>query len=76
MTDNQKVRVGSLSTIGRIILEMGRIYRATRRSEITTQDGMRFVQMLTAIRTAVESGDIEVRLAALEQRYQDARLAA
>jgi len=64
--DKRKPRVGKLDTIGGVVTEMAQVYRATRRGDLDSLEGARLVSMLTQIRTAIETGDIEKRIEALE----------
>ena len=69
MSENKpKPRVGRLDSIGAVITEMGKVYRAARRSNLDTIDGARLMAMLTQIRSALELGELEQRLAALEEQ--------
>ena len=67
MYEKRKVRVGPLDTVGRVITEMAKVYRATRKGDLESVEGSRLVSMLTQIRTAIEGGEYERRLEALEQ---------
>lgn len=62
----RKPRVGKLDTIGAVVTEMAAVYRVTRRGDMDSLEGSRLVSMLTQIRTAIETGDIEKRIEALE----------
>lgn len=68
MTDNAKVRIGRLDTVGGVVTEMARVYREMRRGQTDGQQGERLIRSLTAIRQGLEVSDIETRLDALEQR--------
>jgi hypothetical protein len=67
MSEKAKVRVGHLKTLGRVSSEIARVYRETRRKELSTTDGMRLVQMLIGLKTSLEAGDVEVQIAELRQ---------
>ena len=67
MSEKAKVRVGPLKTLGRISSEIARVYRETRRNELSTTDGMRLVQMLIGLKTSLEAGDIEQQIAELRE---------
>ncbi len=62
----RKVRIGPLDTIGHVVVELGRVYRQARRGDMDTADATRLAMILREIRTALEAGDIERRLDALE----------
>lgn len=68
MTDNAKVRIGRLDTVGGVVTEMARVYREMRRGQTDGQQGERLIRSLTAIRQGLEVSDIETRLDALEQK--------
>lgn len=68
MTDNTKVRIGRLDTVGGVVTEMARVYREMRRGQTDGQQGERLIRSLTAIRQGLEVSDIETRLDALEQK--------
>ena len=59
-------RVGRLDTVGRIVSEMGRLYRQARRGEINSADASRLASILALMRQGLEASDLEKRLAALE----------
>lgn len=62
----QKPRIGSLSTVGDLLTEMGRVYRLTRRGEIAIDRGAKLVHMLSLMRAVLEVVSLEERIAALE----------
>ena len=69
MSSKAQIRIGRrLNTIGGCISEMARVYRHCRRGELDTLDGTRLVNMLREIRVALEMGELERRLEALETR--------
>lgn len=68
MSNKSEIRIAKLSDIGGVITEMGRVYRQMRRGEIDSLDGKRLVEVLTAIRQAMEVQDVEARLRALEAK--------
>lgn len=61
------VRIGRLDTIGGVVRELGRLYRAARRGEITSAEAARLAYIATQIRAAIEVGDLERRLTELEE---------
>ena len=61
------VRVGGLDTIGKVCTELGRLYRAARRSDLATGDAARLSAILTALRQGLEVGALEDRLKRLEE---------
>jgi hypothetical protein len=67
-TRKEPVRVAQgIEQLGGLLTEMCRLYRATRRKEVTAGDGYKLMRMLAEIRTSISTHDIEDRLAALEQ---------
>ncbi len=61
-------RVGQLKTIGQVASELGRLYRATRRGQVSSIEGFRMAGILNVLRTCLESGQIELRLEELERQ--------
>jgi hypothetical protein len=72
MEDKSQVRIGRLTSVGMVGIEIGRVYRKTRRGEIATADGMRLVQMLLGLKACHESSEIERRLAEIEEAMNSA----
>lgn len=70
---DRPLRVARLRTVGEVVAELGRIYRAARRGEISPADGCRLTMMLREIRAALESADLERRVEALEADAARAR---
>ena len=62
----RKVRIGRLHTVGCIVTELGKVYRLARRGELDLNDAKSLTYVLREIRCALESGDVERRLEALE----------
>ena len=71
MTDGKKIRIGKLDSIGGVITEMGRVYRQMRRKELDTLDGSRLVGALREIRCAMEHGEFERPIEALEAGHDE-----
>ncbi len=61
-----QIRVGRLDTIGGVVTEMARVYRNMRRGQLDTLDGSRLVNVLTAMRQAMQEEEFERRIRALE----------
>ena len=77
MTSKPKVaprkRVGSLNTRGQILSEMGRVFRETRRGELTPTDGKALASVLQGMATVVKDGEAEQimqQIAALRARME------
>lgn len=68
MSGKAEIRIAKMVDIGGVITEMSRVYRQMRRGDLDTLDGKRLVDVLTAIRQAMEVKDVEARLRALEDR--------
>jgi len=66
LSEKEKVRIGPLNTVGGVVTELGRIYRLARRGELDMADAKALTYVLREIRCALEAGDIERRLEALE----------
>ena len=69
MTDKgeKEIRIGRLTSVGRVGIELGRIYRAARHGKISSTEAMRLSQVLTALKGCLETADVETRLEAIEQ---------
>ncbi len=65
--EKKGIRIGRLDSVGRVIGEMGRVYRHMRRGEVDTLDGSRLVNVLTAMRQAMQEEEFERRIRALEE---------
>lgn len=57
-----------LKTADDVRLEMARVYRDMRQGRIDTADGTKLTYVLTAITKAIETGQLEERLLALEEK--------
>ena len=68
MSEQKKPRIGRLDTVGGVVTELGRVYRQARRGEMETSEAKALTYVLREIRCALEAGDIEQRIAALEAR--------
>ena len=62
----RKVRVARLDTVGRVVSELGKVYRLARQGEIDLGDAKSLTYVLRELRCALEAGDVERRLEALE----------
>lgn len=65
------LRVGPLDTVGGVVRELGRLYRAARRGEVPAKDAGTLAYVLGEIRRALEGSEFERRLAALEGEIHD-----
>ena len=67
MTDKKrKTPIGRLHTVGHVVTELGRVYRLARRGEMDLGDAKSLTYVLRELRCALEAGDVERRLEALE----------
>ena len=66
MSEKAKTRIGPLNTVGGVVSELGRIYREARRGELDMGEAKGLTYILRELRCALEAGDIERRLDALE----------
>ena len=66
MSEKDKVRIGPLNTVGGVVTELGRVYRQARQGKLALEDATRLACILREIRCALEAGDIERRIEALE----------
>jgi len=60
-------RVGPLNTVRDVAKELGRLYRAARRGELTPGNAAKLAYILGHQRAALETGDLERRVEELEQ---------
>ena len=51
--------MGSLSTRGQILSEMGRVFRETRRGKLTPTDGKALASVLQGMAAVVKDGEAE-----------------
>lgn len=56
-----------LTTADDVRKEMARLYRQMKAGQIAPSDGTKFAYVLTQLRQAIETGDLEARLLALEK---------
>jgi hypothetical protein len=61
------IRVERLDTVGRVITEMGKLYREARRGEIDSGDAARLARILQLLRQGLETADLERRIEAIER---------
>ena len=67
MQDKSKVRIGRLTSVGMVGIEIGRLYRLARRKEIETIEAYRLAQVLQVLKACLETTEIEQRLAEIER---------
>jgi hypothetical protein len=59
--------IGRLDSVGRIAIEVGRIYRHARRKEIESIEAFRLASVLAVMAKCLEQSQIEQRLDDLER---------
>ena len=64
------VRIGRLTNVREVAIELGRLYRQARRGEIPSGDASRMASILQVMRQCMETGAIEDKLDALEAALQ------
>jgi hypothetical protein len=62
----RKPRIGKLDTIGQVCGELSRLYRRVVHGTVTASDGAKQASILGVLRTCMETGIIEERLAEIE----------
>ena len=60
-------RIGRLTCVGMVGIEIGRLYRLARRKEIETIEAYRLAQVLQVLKACLETTEIEQRLADIER---------
>jgi len=65
--DPSKLRIDRLDSVGAVISELGRLYRRTARRQVPHDESKVLRDILTTIREALEQGEFESRLKALEE---------
>jgi hypothetical protein len=66
MTEKRKVRIGRLTTVGQVAAELGRLYRQARRGDVAVADASRLATILAAMRTCLETSEVERRIGEME----------
>ena len=68
MSEKAKIRIGRLDTVGGVVTELGRVYRAARRGKLDVGDATRLSMILREIRCALEVSEFERRIQELEAK--------
>ena len=63
--------MGALDTLGQVRAEAARLYRAGRRGEIAAQDAGRLATVLALVAKLIEGGELEARMARLEEKLAE-----
>jgi hypothetical protein len=66
MTAKRGPRIGQLTSVGRVAIEVGRIYRAARRGDIDSIEAYRLASVLSVMAKCLETTAFEQRIAELE----------
>ena len=64
-------RVGPLDTLGQVRAEAARLYRRGVRGELAAQHAGRLATVLALVAKLIETGDLERRMQALEERLAE-----
>jgi hypothetical protein len=62
----RRVKIGRLTSVGRVAIELGRLYRQARWGEVPVVDASRLATILAAMRQCLEAGEFERRIAEME----------
>jgi len=62
-----------LRTVDDVSRELARLYRQMKAGQIATADGTKLAYVLNLLRQAIETGQLEQRIEALEQQAQEVR---
>ena len=66
MERKRRVKIGRLTSVGRVAIELGRLYRQARHGEVETIEAYRLATILSAMAKCLETSAFEERLAAME----------
>lgn len=61
----------SLTKVGHVRDELARVYREARRGDLSTNEAGKLTYILMAIKSVIETGELERRIEALEQGRDD-----
>jgi hypothetical protein len=59
-------KISKLTSVARVGIEIGRVYRHVRRGELDSLEGLRMCQQLLALKACLETAEFEKRLDAIE----------
>jgi hypothetical protein len=62
-------KIPRLTSVARIGAEIGKLYRLMRREELNTSDGKRMAEVLLAMKSCLETAEIEAKIAELERAF-------
>jgi hypothetical protein len=66
MTAKRGPRIGQLTSVGRVAIEVGRIYRAARRGDIDSIEAYRLASVLSVMAKCLETTEFERRITEME----------
>jgi hypothetical protein len=66
MERQRRVRIGRLTSVGRVAIELGRLYRQARYGEVETIEAYRLATILSAMAKCLETAEFERRIADME----------
>jgi hypothetical protein len=66
MTDKAKIRIGRLTSVGRVGIEIARLYRCARRGQIETIEAYRLASVLSVLKSCLAASKVVERR--LEER--------
>jgi Mn-dependent DtxR family transcriptional regulator len=66
MQDKAKVRIGRLTSVGMVGVEIGRLYRLARRGDIESIEAYRLASVLSVMAKCLETSEFERRIAEME----------
>jgi hypothetical protein len=69
-TAKRRIKIGKLDRPLAVAAELARLYRHARRGEIDSLEASRLASILTALRHALEAGEVDARLTVLEERLK------
>jgi hypothetical protein len=62
----RRVQIGKLTSVGRVAIEIGRLYRHARRGEIDTIEAYRLASVLGVMAKCLETTEFESRISEME----------
>jgi hypothetical protein len=62
----RRMKIGRLTSVGRVAIELGRLYRQARYGEVETIEAYRLASVLSAMAKCLEQSEMERRLDEIE----------
>jgi hypothetical protein len=66
MERKRRVKIGRLTSVSRVAIELGRLYRQARHGEVETIEAYRLATILSAMAKCLETTEFERRIAEME----------